>query len=257
MKDVYNMDHLSPQDNLNTILDISEDMQLAGQDAHVIESINNDELSRILASGHTGGVLEFVDMVNPVTGNNLLRKNAIVQRGRTFALEKIHNILAPVETGYIRDLNRSILLFGVGTGGTPVDQPFAPIPVANDSTSLTTPVPFRVVDPNNATTAIAESEISSYPIFTGLNGKRNYYYKTFDQAQTQFVVNKADNKIYRKIPLYISPNDCRGLKINEIALFFCTAIYGNIEMYSKATFDTESMSTNTGKGLLINYYTYA
>ena len=251
------MDHLSPQDNLNKVLGISEDMQLAGQDAHKIESINNDELSQILASGHTGGVLEFVDMINPETGNCLLRKNAIVQRGRTFALEKIHNILAPVEAGYIRDLNRSILLFGVGTGGTPVDQPFAPLPVANDAASLTTPAPFRIVNPNNASTAIAESEIASYPVYTEANGKRNYYYKAFDQAQTQFVVNKVDNKIYRKIPLYVSPNDCRGLKINEIALFFCTPIYGKIEMYSKATFDSESMSADTGKGLLINYYTYA
>ena len=251
------MDHLSPQDNLINELDISEDMHLVNQDGHALESINNDELSRILASGESGGILEFTNMINPQTGKCLLRKNAIVQRGRTFALEKIHNILAPVESGYIRDLNRSILLFGVGTGGTPVDQPFAPLPVANDATSLTAPAPFRVVDPNNASTAIASAELSSYPLFTTLNGKRYYYYKTFDQQQTQFVVNKIDNKIYRKIPLYISPNDCRGLKINEIALYFCTPSYGSIEMYSKATFDSESMSADSGKGLLINYYTYA
>ena len=234
------------------------------EDLKIINHIDSVDLAEALSVGsnpldyieaHQGGVLEFC---NPETGTSfLIRKNLVVQRGRSFALERVHGIAPPVNAGYINDLQRTILLFGVGTGGTPTDNPFAPIPPTPSDVALTNPVPFRVVDPTDLSTAIATVDVPSYPVYTTVNSKKNYNYKVFDQTQTQYVVNKVDNKIYRKIPLYISPSDCRGYKLNEIALFFCTGSYTNIEMYSRATFDSESMSQSTGKGLLVNYYTYA
>ena len=202
-----------------------------------------------------GGVVEFV---NPETGNVLLRRrNLVVQRGRTFALEKMYGINAPVNTGYTADLTRTITLFSVGTGGCPANDPFSPIPVQPTDIELRSKVALRTVDPSNSLTDIKPEDIPFYPVFETVGGKKLYKYKKFNEADAQFVVNKSENKIYRRLPIYISELDCRDQKINELALYFCNPKHGNVEMYSRLTFDTESMSSVVNKGLLIYYYTYA
>lgn len=202
-----------------------------------------------------GGILEIV---NPANGKSILRKNIFLQRGRTFTIEKLFGITAPADTMYIQNLSRTINLFRIGSGGAPINDPFNPSPVAPTQMDLNSPEPFRVVDQNDSKTWIDESDKDKYPVFEeDGDGKKLYKYKRFDPAESNFVVNKVDNKIYNHLQLYISPDDARDLKINELALCISTSTFTDIEQFSAVTFDTESMSSETNKGLLIHYYVYA
>ena len=204
------------------------------------------------------GLAGIVEFVNPETGKTLLRRhNLVVQRGRTFALEKMYGVNAPDSAGYVADLNRKILMFSVGTGGCPANDPFSPTPVQPTDVELRSKVPLRIVDPANSTTSISPEDAPFYPIYETIGGKKHYNYKKFNENDAQFVVNKSENKIYRRLPIYISELDCRDQKINELGLYFCNPDHGHVEMYSRLTFDTESMSSVVNKGLLIYYYTYA
>ena len=237
------------------IKEVIDDLNLAEAMEKSLSAEDNSVMA-MLGAG-LGGVLEFPEVITTSTGRPLLRKNLVVQRGRTFALEKIHGMLVPVDAGYVRNLDRTISFFGIGTGGTPADKPFNPNPVAHTDMGLTTQVPFRIVDPADPATNIPTEDQASFPFFTTNATKKEYRYKKIDKSASTFVVNKADNKIYCKLPLMISPLDARNQKINELALFIASATNTDIEMYSRSTFDTESMSQATGKGLLVNYYTYA
>ena len=224
------------------------------------EMIDSHELADKMneADPMGAGLAGVVEFVNPETGKTLLvRHNLVVQRGRTFALEKMYGVDAPTGANYTADLSRTIMLFSVGTGGCPANDPFSPIPVQPTDVELSSKVPLRIVDPANSLTNIKPEDVPFYPIYETIGGKKHYKYKKFNESDAQFVVNKSENKIYRRLPIYISELDCRDQKINELALYFCNSDHKNVEMYSRLTFDTESMSSVVNKGLLIYYYTYA
>ena len=207
-------------------------------------------------------------------------KNLIVLRGRTFALEKLYNseIDDSLYGGtYKKNLNRKICLFKVGQGGADIAAtPFNPVlPVFSDE-DLTTPVPFVIVDPDKMAvqekadnpsifaSALTGELATKYfnPVQTDVNGTTvsSYYLKTFE-AEPEWFIDKVNNEVYKKIILKLDVFDVRERYINELGLYIAeydsvNKVYKDVEMISRLTFDTESMSSLT-KTIKFEYYTYA
>jgi hypothetical protein len=217
-------------------------------------------------------------------GDIILEKdNMIVLRGRTFALEKLFDSTASgsgFPTGasaYIENLNRKICLFKIGKGGAPISSPFSPDAVSYEDTDLVEPIPFVIHDPtgteldpdNNSIIEDLPTRIANKPhkYQLGVNstiisttGSKDYYAKTFD-ADPEWYYNLTDNEVYKKITCSIGLIDARNEIVNELGLFFgsydnVTGIISNVEMFSRITFDTESLSNPT-KQIIVEYYVYA
>lgn len=205
-------------------------------------------------SGKMGGVVEIRD---GDTDEVLLKKkpNLFVQRGRAFGLELLFNETVPADTGYIRNLNRTINHYRVGNAGTPDDQLFTPIPPNPQDMDLANKVPFRVVDLNDPDTFLSTDEEEMYHEMVVKNGVKYYFGKSFESGEVPFVVDKANNEIYRILTLKIDVNDCRGEHINELGLCISADDHTSSELFSRITFDSESFKNV--KTLKILYYIYA
>jgi len=210
-----------------------------------------------------------VDIINPVTGKVILRKkqNLIVLRGRTFALEKLFDdtITTTNVPSYQTNLNRKICLFGVGTGGAPMADPFAPIPPVPLNEALSERAPFRTTcpggsDPAFPTALDAGEELIYYDMV--VDGIYEHYYgKRFEYLDPEWGVFPGDNEIYKKIVLRVNDKDARGKHINELMLYIAGYDSGanemvDIEAFSHITFPTESLLDLT-KQLLVEYYIYS
>ena len=97
------------------------------------------------------------------------RKNLIVLRGRTWALESTFKKeigVFGVNTGayaYQSDLSRYVCCFGVGSGGSPDSDRFATYsvqPTGVEGLRLASPIPFRLHDP---ITAINQNPLTYIP----------------------------------------------------------------------------------------------
>ena len=208
------------------------------------------------------------------------RKNLVVLRGRTFSLELLFNSpigALGVDSGqaYISDLNRKIICFGVGNGGTPSSDPFAPfavLPKGIPGQKLANQIPFRIHDttasPNDSQLFIPSTEISNYAGEVSLSvTRKQYMFKHFDIREPEWVYNSNENTVYKKIILKLTENDCRTLvsnQVNELGLFFGrqvgvlangSADIRNLEMYSRITFPTEFLDVD--KKLTFEYRVYA
>lgn len=194
-------------------------------------------------------------------GSLLLSKdNLVVQRGRTFVLEKLFNDVNPDSTGYTKNLNREIVLFGVGTGGADVGTPFEPRPVLATDYTLTESTPFRIEDSNDTLTYLTDDEKKIYHNPIVEDNLSSYMYKRFEIYDPEWKVDKDTNTIYKKIELRLNEKDTRDKAINELALFIAQKPinedenYVDVEMFSKINFPSEYMSSD--KQLLVRYYVY-
>ena len=236
------------------------------------------------------GVVEFRD-----ADNNLIfkKKNTIVLRGRTFVLEKLFgteidehmSAATATKDAYLRGLSRSLCLFSCGTGGTPSNSPFNPIPPGADDQKLAAAAPFRVVygqDFGGTTSTIPTlpADIAlDYPHLKSLKASSGFYnsefyYKTFDSLT--WGLDRTTNEVYRKIRLSIIEDDFRTIReraneykreilINELGLFMAQknvdgTINGTPELFSRITFDSESLRsasiTGATKEIYIDYYIF-
>jgi hypothetical protein len=201
----------------------------------------------VVSDGETGEVL-------------FTKKNTIVIRGRTFALEKMFNASSADVTGFNNNLNRSICLFKVGSGGTPASSPFTPLQVSALDTDLANAVPFRTMATADVAAWLQTPEGQAYTNVVAAGSNSNIMMKTFDSSSWVYdTTNASKTIIARKLTITISEKDCRGALINELGLFiasYTNSSYSNFEMVSRLTMDTEAMGLNN-KSLSIQYYIYA
>jgi hypothetical protein len=208
-------------------------------------------------------------------GNTILKQekdNLIVLRGRTFALEKLFNDpIDPVSSGYKVNMNRTICLFKIGAGGADIESaPFQPFTPSYNDEDLALPIPFVIEDSNKYSDpektnnpSIIDSMSEEHRKIYHLpqirnNGTSEYYAKVFE-VKPQWVFNKTTNEVYKKIMLKINENEARGFMVNELGLLIAERdgnVYKDAELFSRVTFDTESLTSLT-KSLLIEYLIFA
>jgi hypothetical protein len=229
------------------------------------------------------GITGEVTLIDSTTGRVCFRerKNLIVLRGRTFALEKVFNDTIDnfgVNDGlvpYVSDLDRKVIAFGIGKGGAPASDPFAsyaPAPTGPTGVQLAERIPFRLHDTSGViddNTFIPGNEIGNYggaEMVEGHPTQFNYYLKHFDNADPAWMFNEEKNTVYKQITLSISAGDCRSATsnwINELALYFSRqdgfdvrggAVFINPEMFSRITFPTEFLTENKALEIIYNIY---
>jgi hypothetical protein len=210
-------------------------------------------------------------------GNTVLKQekdNLIVLRGRTFALEKLFNDpIDPTISGYQVNMDRTICLFGIGAGGADIESaPFQPFTPLYSDENLAIPVPFVIEDstkysdqdktnnPSFIETMTAEQRATYFSPIIRSNGATEYFSKVFE-VKPQWVFNKTTNEVYKKIMLKLDKNEARGYMVNELGLQIAwmnpkNSLYEDIELFSRVTFDTESLTSLT-KSLLIEYLIFA
>jgi hypothetical protein len=208
-------------------------------------------------------------------GNKVLEKdNLIVLRGRTFALEKLFDSpIDPTTSGYKVNMNRTICIFKIGSGGCDVNSaPFQPFTPLYSDENLATPVPFVIEDSQKYADQLKTDNPSIIEAMTDAdkhryylpslksNGSAEYYGKVFEVAP-QWVFNKDTNEVYKKIMIKVDANEARGFLVNELGLVIAeydsaTNTYVDDELFSRVTFDTESLTSLT-KTLLIEYLIFA
>lgn len=167
-------------------------------------------------------------------------------------------------------LNRRVCLFGIGSGGVANEAWFSPSTVVPSSTSLVSPIAFCNED--------SEDYRVNPEFYHGAEvdgtGKTQYFLKRINSKDANdnflpcWVYDKATNTIAMMTTLHINesylsnPPDGIIKRINELALYMATetvkdgkSTFSNIEMFSRVTFDTESLYSN--KEMRIEYYIFA
>jgi hypothetical protein len=195
----------------------------------------------------------FIIVRDPTTGAILqTRKNLVVRQGREFSLRKMFNIAYPSENTTQLG-TRYINLFGIGTGGTPVSDPFTPIVPTPSDIELNSVTPFRV-----SATALSSGDAAKYFDGRVTGSTTAYYKKTF--TSTAIVLDNTNDDYYCKLTLNIDATDARGTIISELGLYTSvnTAnVFTAPKIATRVTFQSEPLSIETSKGLEIEYYVYA
>lgn len=208
--------------------------------------------------------------------NNIIleKDNLIVLRGRTFALEKLFNESISTEnSGYISNINRTICLFKIGSGGADVQStPFEPYVPAYSDIDLANPIPFITLDPNKMSDpdkvdnpsiveSLTEADRSKYFLSVNKDNDIIDYYGKIFEGSPEWVFNKETNEVYKKISLKIDANEARGYIVNELGLVLAeydseNTNYKDAELFSRVTFDSQSLTSLT-KFITIEYFIYA
>lgn len=207
----------------------------------------------------------FVVVKDAETGKVLLaKKNLVVRRGREMTLRQIFRIPGSVagETEAVLK-DKSILLFGIGSGGAPSNDPFNPFAPTPSDTNLSNAFPFRI------SSAAAPLPTADVPFYTdgraGTGGTMEWFKKTFSNGRGEITINPTTDETFVKLKLQITKDDSRDRFVNELALFWAklntsatdqNAKYSEYTMFSRITFLTEPLPSNTNKALDIDYYVY-
>jgi hypothetical protein len=201
----------------------------------------------------------------------LVRKNLVVRQGREFTLRKIFNMpygtlteanfnFTPTTGTETAELlfNRYINLFGIGKGGTPVADPFNPIPPTPADSDLTTPVVFRTSTMVEPLPLIDRPKYMDGRLDPSDNTVTLWYKKTF--TSKEIVLDNVNNDYYVKIRLDVSNMDARDNIMNELCLYtsrYVNNAFIDFKVFSRITFPTEPLFTSNNKALVIDYYVYA
>jgi hypothetical protein len=193
-----------------------------------------------------------------------VRKNLVVRTGREATIRKMFNLPdSSIET--LNDLMASsVLLFGIGDGGAPSSDPFNPTPPSPSDSDLNTPIAFRNTSSDNPfPDAVTESKYTHG--IQQSNGSTNWMKKTFENGSGDLLIDPSTDTVYNKLSLKIDLADARDTYINEIALYYArydaTAATQNLKYtkyktFSRVTFPTEPIPTDSQKILNIDYYVY-
>ena len=228
---------------------------------HFKESLENVKDVLELSNKENISNKNYIRMVDKNSGKILInrRENIVTHRGRTFALEKLYEDVNDSSDYPIKNHQRIINLFSVGSGGCQVGSPFDPILPTPLDTNLTTPIPFKETSAGNA----VDIDLAKYPVaptVSVLSGKDLYYHKRFKILDPEWLISRNTNTVYKKLELLIDMDDCRTSinnddTINELGLYFSTDTFTQPELYSRVTFPTEPLTGN--KKILVEYYTFA
>lgn len=205
----------------------------------------------------------FMVIRDKETGEVLqVANNLVVQSGRIFTLKKLFSILntngaTASNSSSLDNLHqRTVCCFGIGSGGTPQNDPFNPTAPTAKDVGLSTKIPFRTVDSSSGTQLTSEEQ-QKYIDENVSSTTKTYYKKTFESME---LIHNADNDdVYVKLGLEVSDKDARNTIVSELALFSALKAgnnYSNFEIFSRITFQSEPLNTTTNKALLINYYIY-
>lgn len=228
---------------MSKLLTLKDDLQLSD-----IIKEDTDHLH-----GHKSN---YIVVRDSITGDILqVRKNLVVRKGREYNLRKIFNI--PYTGESATDLNtRHINLFGIGTAGTPVSDPYSPIQPTPADTGLSREVPFRTL---TGTQNLTGNEVNFYTdVRTVGSSSRQYFKKTF--TRKDIVMNDTTDDYYVKLVLDITEKDARGTVISELSLFSSKQNGNNYTspvIATRVTFQSEPLAVETRKGLTIDYYVYS
>lgn len=227
---------------------MSQEFRLMNLEEH---AILRDEIQNTQDKKHN-----FIVVRDPGTNKILqIRKNLVVRSGREFILRKMFGM--PYTSENVSQLNERVInLFGIGTGGTPVADPFNPISPTPADAELNSAVPFRIA---NTANPLPVGDVPKYADGRLVGADTSFFKKTF----TDKVIVKDDinDDYYTKISLDINSLDARGHLISELALYTSRSPaanqYADFKIATRVTFQTEPLNDATGKGLAIEYYVYA
>ena len=207
----------------------------------------------------------FVVVKDAETGKVLLaKKNLVVRKGREMTLRQIFRIPGSINGETESSLkDKSILLFGIGSGGAPNNDPFSPFAPTPSDEGLNAEMPFRLI---TAADAMAPGEAVLYSDGrSSTGGTTEWYKKTFSNGHGDLTIDPATDEVYVKLRLQISKAEARDQFVNELGLFWAkynasateqNAKYSEYAMFSRITFFTEPLPSNTNKALDIDYYVY-
>lgn len=207
----------------------------------------------------------FVVIKDAESGEVLLaKKNLVVRRGRELTLRKAFAIPGSIVGETVTSLkDKSVLLFGIGTGGTPLNDPFNPTPPTPSDLDLNTPVSFRTSSASNVMTV---TEAGKYT--DGRNEAAitvGWYKKKFSNDSGVLTVDGTNDSVAVLLSLQISALDARERLINELGLYYSrftpgattqNTMYSEYSLFSRITFQTEPLPSNSSKALDIDYYVY-
>lgn len=210
------------------------------------------------------GPLNGFVVVKDENGEILIaKKNLVVRSGRNLSLRKIFGqpgfILGEDEAALNQ---KKVLLFGIGSGGTPSSDPFNPTLPTPSDTDLSSPLYFRT---STAALPLSTTDAALYTDGRDVNGTTRWYKKRFSNGNGEFVVDSTNDWVYNKLQLQITEKEARDFFVNEISLYYTqyssagvtqNLKYTNYSLFSRFTFQTEPMPSNTNKALNIDYYVY-
>jgi hypothetical protein len=193
-----------------------------------------------------------------------VKPNLVVRDGREMTLRKVFNLPGAVPGESESALgSKSVLLFGIGTGGTPNNDPFNPFQPTPSDHDLSSAISFRTssnADPLPDADALKYSDGRSVS-----GGNIEWYKKLFSNGHGEITVDPVADMVYNKLSLQISPQDARDKFVNELALYWAqynasaldmNSKFSNYFMFSRITFLTEPLPSTTNKALDIDYYVY-
>jgi hypothetical protein len=207
----------------------------------------------------------FVIVKDADSGKILLaKKNLVIRRGREMTLRQIFRIPGSITDETESTLkDKSILLFGIGSGGAPNNDPFNPFAPTPSDTDLNSAMSFRI------TTAAAPMPTSDVSLYTdgraSTGGATEWFKKAFSNGHGEITINPTTDETFVKLQLQITKDDARDHFVNELALYWArfnssatdmNAKYTEYTMFSRITFLTEPLPSNTSKALDIDYYVY-
>lgn len=220
-----------------------------------IRTLSFDE-QMLMKDNHVQKGENFIVIRDPETNCILqVRKNLVVRSGRETILRKVFNLPYAGEDKTKLD-QRIVCSFGIGSGGTPVADPFNPIAPTPADSDMTAAVPFRTIA---NTDSLTPADAKKYFDKRTAGSDFKYYKKLF--TNLEIVTDNVKDEYYIKATLDIAATDSRGALISELGLYSAlnTGVdaYTNFKIFSRITFETESMTQSTGKALSIDYYVYA
>lgn len=238
------------------------------------DAAGKDKFEEIMNSAPDGmGLRGMVVFKTPQGKVLLVKKNLVVLRGRTFALENLFDmdLDETFPPDYAINRARKICLFKVGRGGTLPDDPFNPIVVQPLERDLADPAPFRTLVPGLGDAFVGEEGDRYFGeniIVGGPDGDvMEYYFKRINVSTSfnpEWEYDQQTNTVAVKMVLKLDDNDTEGMLINELGMFAAEmgvetgtgkVTFKDPEMVSRITFDTEAMKGN--KEILIDYYIFA
>lgn len=204
-----------------------------------------------------------------VVGVERVRENLVVRTGREYALRKLFN-LPPTGDTLTTYSRRMICAFGVGSGGTPSNNPQMAITPTPADSNNNTPVPFKT---STALLPLSPTDLAKYitpgeVITVAGIPTTHYFYKRFtgtpiiSTVATPTLEDPNADEYYVRVKLEIDINECRNSSINEISLYTgmdttsTPEVFTDLRIFSRITFATEYFPLTPTKGISVDYYIY-
>lgn len=186
----------------------------------------------------------FVEIYELTDENKKLigKHNLVVYQGREWLIARAFNYTNPA----LPDLlpTESICWFGVGNGGTPVEDPMDPTSPTNLDTDLNNPLMINASDPTYADYRLLPVE--------------GFYKHPFDQLVFEQDVDNYNHYLIIQVTTTIGANDANGYNLNEAGLYTAEDAGGGstgpFHLYARVTFP--SITKTSSRELMFVWYVF-